>query len=213
MQWGICLVVPAILACRLGHEGFCGKLGLGLPHLRRAATTKQSNIVLQDGVDVEGAFRCLQLYTVSTFAVVAIAVRLAAQLQARKVNEHSQACFKSFLSGLVTTFLLGAATWGMYMAASLCQPGVPLVGSDRVELQLQSGRLDLVQWLHSANPLAVSLCMALHLKRGDTQRQLSETLVQVYQLGTSHRMIFMQLVWHMATAIESALCAQVGPGH
>ena len=55
--------------------------------------------------------------------------------------------------------------------------------------------------------------MALHLKRGVTQRQLSEILVQVYQLGTSHRMIFMQLVWHMATAIESALCAKVGPGH
>ena len=162
---------------------------------------------------LSGTFRYLQLYTVSAFAVVAIAVRLAAQLQARKVDEHSQARFKSFLPGLATTFLLGAATWGMHMAASLCQPGAPLVGPDRVELQLQSGRLDLIQWLHFANPLAASLCMALHLKRGDTQRQLSEILVQVYQLGTSHRMIFTQLVWHMATAIESALCAQVGPGH
>lgn len=193
-------------------EGFCGKLGMGVPHLRRAATTKQSNIKLQDGVDVEGAFRCLQVYTASTFAVVAIAVRLAAQLQAREVDQQRQACFRSFLSGLVSTFFLGTATWSIYMAASSCQPGLPLVGSDRVELQLQTGKLDLLQCLHSPSPLAVSLCMALHVRRGDTQRPLPDIMIQVYQLGARHRKIFMQLVWHMATAIELALCAQAGPG-
>lgn len=185
------------------------KLGLVDPHMRRSATTKNSQRIIDDLPDkwVEDV-RCLPWYSVSSFALVALLCRWSICKWQRSDMDRLRA-FQVCLTAVCENFLTGDFQFEVF-ARPVVAPGVPLQGDESVQLSSCAGIVDLSGLLASAHPVFREWSSQLALRARGVRWACAHLLRNVFQGGVALEPLFAQLVHTLGALVDSQVCGEAG---
>lgn len=159
------------------------KFGLVDPHMKRSATTKNSQRISDDMtgrwvVDM----RCLPWYSVSSFALVPLLCRWSICKLERSDMDRLRA-FQVCLAVVCDNFWTGDFQSEVF-ARPVVAPGVPLQGDESVQLSFCAGIVDLSGLLASVHPVFREWSSQLALRARGVRWACAHLLSNVFQGGS-----------------------------
>ena len=196
----------------LQWQAWLAKLGLRTPHLRRAVGAQTSRSVkARDTEPDEALWRVLPFYSVSTYAFLALLVRLSSKQWSQLKDKEHQLAFEHFLAAWLLQLLPKSAKLTIYLEGVEHVPGLGLAGEQPVELKLENGQVDLTGLIESSWPRAQQWCKGLALFLVRPKVDLQGFLGEVFLKGAAMQLLFIQLVVLLGIMVEDAAARALQP--
>ena len=174
------------------------KLGLAGPHIRRSIGAQLSPAVqAQPGQEYEESFRVLPWYSISSFALVALLVKLGCDKWGRLQHTGRRKSFRALRIAWLRCWGSGCPNMVhspfTYLTEVSAAPGLPLEGVSPVQLAINRGRIDLSGLVASNHPVAVKWCAVLGLPIRGAPWEFTNFLVALLGHASLHG-FFKQLI-------------------
>ena len=188
----------------LAWDMWLTSLGFPMPHFRRSVETKPLSTAVSPRpvVDDAASWRALPYYAASSFALVALLVRLSSTKWERLVDKGRAACFGSGMAAIIKTFAPRAADVEVFMYDVVCAPGIKLSGDSPLHMKLVDGIVDLEGMLTSSVNECRRWCEALCLDVVGSRWELQNLLLAVHGAGGQLSTLFKQLVHILGSWVD-----------